>query len=86
MVCIFFGHREDCSLKKDALRTAVEGLVEKGVDTFYVGHQGTFDRMVLACLGELREKYPYISYAVVWAYLPSGKTERDLPLGHTVYP
>ena len=41
--CTFFGHRECYSLDGQALMDAIEDLIRKGVDTFYVGNLGQFE-------------------------------------------
>lgn len=75
--CTFFGHRECWELDAERLRDVIEGLIQQGVDTFYVGDQGGFDAMVYSCLKGLRKAYPHICVSVVLAYLPTG--EMDLP-------
>lgn len=83
MICAFFGHKDTPSSVKPTIEAVIRQIVERYPDTtFYVGHNGSFDRMVLSVLKELGS----VSYAVVLAYLPSGeKSElyRDLP---TIYP
>ena len=44
--CTFFGHRDCYGLQEEILWEALEKLVALGVDQFYVGNQGGFDRMV----------------------------------------
>lgn len=69
--CTFFGHRDCPDTIKPALRRALSDLIENAhVDTFYVGNQGSFDRIVRSVLRELSNQYPHIRYAVVLAYLP----------------
>ena len=84
-VCTFFGHRECYGLDEAVLRSAIEDLIHQGVDTFMVGHQGQFDRMVRRCLRSLRIQYPHIQYSVVLAYLPSDRGEPE-DLSDTMYP
>ena len=65
----------------------VSMIHQYGVDVFYVGHQGNYDRMVRGLLRELAVEYPHIRYWIVLAYLP-GKhppVERD-ELAHTLLP
>ena len=71
MFYTFFGHR-DCPHKVvPALKATIENLiVNKGADTFLVGHQGQFDAHVYFVLRELREAYQHIRLSVVLAYLP----------------
>ena len=86
MVCTFFGHSDCYVLDANVLRSAVEELIHKGVDTFYVGNQGHFDGMVFAALLELEKIYPNISISVVLAYLPTKKAGCDPYQGYSVYP
>lgn len=70
--CTFFGHRDCPDSIRPQLRVTLEALINnRGVDVFYVGNQGQFDRIVRTVLRELQEKYPHIRYAVVLAYLPA---------------
>ena len=77
MVCTFFGHSDCYDLDALLLQNTIERLITDGVDTFYVGHQGNFDRMVFSCLLKLRENFPNIVFSVVLAYLPTKKSEYD---------
>ncbi len=70
-VCTFFGHKDTPNSIEPLLRAALINLIEnKQVYTFYMGHQGNFDRMVRKVLKELKGIYPQMDYAVVLAYLP----------------
>ena len=78
-VCTFFGHRDCPDDIRESLKNTLENLIEnREADTFYVGNQGAFDRIVLSVLRELVKKYLFIRYFVVFAYLPNQK----LPDGH----
>ena len=78
-VCTFFGHRDCPDDIRESLKNTLENLIEnREANTFYVGNQGAFDRIVLSVLRELAKKYPLIRYFVVLAYLPNPK----LPDGH----
>lgn len=86
-VCTFFGHRDTPEWVRTPLKEAVIKLIEtEGVREFYVGHQGSFDRMALSVLRELEGRYPEIRYYVVLAYLPGPKREDGLDYTHTLYP
>ena len=77
-VCTFFGHRDCPETIRPKLHAAlVELIEEQGVDSFYVGNHGTFDRMVRSLLRELSERYPHIRYSVVLAYVPQMWDEFD---------
>ena len=76
--CCFFGHKDTPETIKGNLYAAIEQLiVEHGVETFYVGNQGTFDFYTRAALRQLQKKYPHICYAVVLAYMPGEVSEYD---------
>ncbi len=83
MVCTFFGHRDCYGLDEKSLERAIEEMIVKGADTFYVGHQGQFDAMVFACLTRLKDLYPHITFSVVLAYFP---TKHDAYHGYSLYP
>ena len=83
--CTFFGHRACSKIDSKTLYETIEGLIHKGVDTFYVGHQGDFDSAVYRCLKQLRLKYPEIHVCVVLAYLHTEKNRYD-DMEDTMYP
>lgn len=83
--CTFFGHRECDGLDRKILSRTIEGLIDQGVDTFYVGNQGNFDGVVYGCLKQLRKAYPHIYVSVVLAYLPTEQREGE-DLSDTMYP
>lgn len=77
-VCTFFGHRDCPETIKPYLREVLVDLIlNKSVDTFYVGNQGRFDGIVRSVLRELTQTYPEIRYAVVLAYVPGKKRDYD---------
>ncbi len=85
-VCTFFGHRSVSRETLIPLEKILTDLIEnKGVDTFYVGNHGGFDRMVRAALKKFRKIYPHIEYWVVLAYIPTKKDEYD-DYSDTLYP
>ena len=69
--CTFFGHRDCPSSIKEKLYEEIEQLISHhGVDIFYIGTQGSFDRMTYAVLEDLRKRYLHIKIYRVLAYLP----------------
>lgn len=69
--CTFFGHRDCPSSIKGKLHEEIERLIcNHGVETFYVGTQGSFDRMAYTVLVELRKRYNHIKVFRVLAYMP----------------
>ena len=69
--CTFFGHRDCPESIKVNLKKEIERLIcDHQVNTFYVGTQGSFDRMAYNALNELRKKYSHIKVFRVLAYMP----------------
>ena len=76
--CTFFGHRDCPDTVKPRLREVLKDLIENhSADTFYVGNNGAFDRLVQLVLQELSREYPHISYAVVLERLPEKRDGED---------
>ena len=83
-VCTFFGHRDSPSSIKADLYNAIEQLIcNQRVDSFYVGTQGNFDRMVYDALVELRHRYSHIKVFRVLAYMPKSS---DADSADTIVP
>ena len=79
--CTFFGHRDTPDKAEEVLRKAVINLIEnENVNLFYVGNNGNFDRIVLKTLKQLKEKYPYIIFYVVLAYVPKNRNQEEYEL------
>lgn len=79
MTCALFGHRDTPQSVEESLRHGIRNLIlNRKVDTFYVGQQGSFDRMAISVLRKMQKEYPAIRYALVLAYLPIEKTGSDL--------
>lgn len=84
--CGFCGHADTPEKVYAPLRSCIEELIcRQGVREFYVGSQGAFDHMALRALREMKEKYPFIHYAVVLAYLPGKSVPQD-PADPTIFP
>jgi len=85
--CTFFGHRHCPEEIADEIRRTVTMLInEHGVDRFYLGNQGDFDKMALNILRELKQIYPHINYSVVLAYHPTERNTDGLSPDETVFP
>ena len=78
-ICTFFGHRDCGEAVVPALRKTVIACLQKGVTDFYVGHEGQFDALALACLRQLSVEYPHMRYVVVLAYVPTGPLDFSDP-------
>lgn len=84
--CCFLGHRVVTEDINDRLKEEIEKLItNENVTTFYVGHQGAFDGMVLSVLKSMKDKHPQIKYSVVLAYLPTS-ADTLLDEKNTLYP
>lgn len=77
MTCTFFGHRDTPKEKEPILKSTLADLIEnKGVDTFYVGNNGNFDKMVCSALSGLSVLYPIKVY-IVLACLPKNEDDNS---------
>lgn len=88
MTVTFFGHRDTPSSVAPELKNVLTALIEKeGATLFYVGNEGNFDRTVYDTLKELKEKYPFIEYKVVLAYLTKRKKDiKNFSFSEMIYP
>ena len=79
-VCTFFGSHESTEGIYNTLVIAIEKLIlTEKVDTFYVGNQGNFDRMVRKALADIKTRVPGIKCYTVLAYIPGKKREGEPP-------
>ena len=77
-VCTFFGHADGPTNIKKEIQKVIEDLIlQKGVNTFYVGTNGNFDQMVQSVLIDLKNQYPNLESYIVLAYIPGIKPEFD---------
>ena len=82
MTCTFFGHKDTPTQIESKLKSTLLELIEnKGVNVFYIGNHGNFDRMATKILKDLKIIHPHINYTVVLAYLPN--TQYDC---ETIFP
>lgn len=76
MTVTFFGHRNTPDSVKPLLKKVLRELINQdGAKMFYIGNEGSFDRMAYDVLKELKEEYPFIDYKVVLAYLERRKKD-----------
>lgn len=66
--CCFAGHREIYEEFKDKLKNEIEGLINEGVDEFWVGHYGVFDKASAQVVRELKKTYQNIRLILVLPY------------------
>ncbi len=80
MICTFFGYKDAPQSVYVPLKAAIIKLIEEeNADTFYVGNQGSFDRMAYSVMKKLAPSYPDIRYSVVPAYIPTEKGNMNYP-------
>ena len=61
-VCTFFGHRDAPAGIRRSIEDAIVYLIEEeGVGRFYLGDSGSFDRMALGILNDIKKQYQHIS-------------------------
>lgn len=68
--CCFFGHRkisEADGLKERLYKIIEDLIIYKDVDTFLFGSKSDFDKLCLAVVTELKDKYPHIRRVYVRA-------------------
>lgn len=84
--CTFFGHRDTPENTYSSIYCHINDLIIKqGVDIFYVGNSGNFDKMVKKALKELQTTYPDIKINIVLAYIPDKKSKYE-DYTYTIYP
>lgn len=86
--CCFMGHRDAPDGLYPLLRKEVERyILQCGVNRFFVGTYGNFDRMAASVLGEIKARYPHIRFYQMLAYPPEQEW-MELPPGceRAVYP
>ena len=83
--CCFIGHKDCPNNIRDKLRDDIRRLINKGVETFYVGTQGNFDKVVYEVLRELEREYE-IKTIVVLAYLDRKSQNIYFDMDKTVFP
>ena len=80
--CFFIGHRDaDPSIVSVLSDTIAHCIVDLHVRYFYVGHYGSFDRLVEHTVIAAKKQHPEIMLYRVLAYHPSER-QVDLPKGY----
>ena len=70
--CFFIGHREADDRLLPRLELVIDRLIqEEGVRYFYVGGYGGFDRVAVAAVRRMKQKYPDITLMLVLPYHPA---------------
>lgn len=73
--CAFFGHRNmNMEPYREKLLRILTDLIEiKGVNHFYSGFRGDFDRFCSFLIHEFQIRYPQIKNTMVLSLIPNGK-------------
>lgn len=75
-ICSFFGHRDVFENITDSLDTAIEkAITEYGINTFYVGDRGAFDRQAASAVRKAKTKFPEIKLILVLPYFSNKLNE-----------
>ena len=70
--CFFIGHREADERLLPRLELVIDRLIrEENVRYFYVGGYGGFDRVAVAAVRRMKQKYPDITLMLVLPYHPA---------------
>lgn len=70
--CFFIGHREADERLLPRLELVIDRLIrEDGVRYFYVGWYGGFDRVAVAAVRRMKQKYSDITLMLVLPYHPA---------------
>ncbi|MBQ2644617.1 hypothetical protein IJG14_03480 [bacterium] len=85
--CFFIGNRNTPSSIKEQLAEVVEKhITEYNVNTFVVGHYGSFDRLAAEVLKEAKNYHPNIKLYLLEPYALSQKIETPDGFNGTFYP
>ena len=71
-ICCFAGHSDvygSDNLQTDVYNKCEELITEKGVNFFWVGNYGGFDKLAARTIRELKEKYPNIKLELILPYV-----------------
>ena len=86
--CFFIGHREtDASILPLLTEIVERHVTEYGVDVFYVGNYGNFDRLAAQAVVAVKKHHPQIVLSMLIPYHPAQRPN-VLPLGfdNSFYP
>lgn len=85
--CFFIGHRHAPSSIKEQLAEVIEKhITEYGVNTFTVGHYGSFDGLVKEVLREAKKRHTDIKLYVLAPYALIQKIETPIDFDGSFYP
>lgn len=85
--CFFIGHRQAPSSIKEQLAEVIEKhITEYGVNTFTVGHYGSFDGMVKGVLRAAKKRHTDIKLYLLAPYALIQKIETPIDFDGSFYP
>lgn len=70
-ICTFFGHRNTFLSQEELMKleSVIAELIEEGINTFFFGGFGEFDRACGTTVQKLKRRYPYICLHFVTPYI-----------------
>ena len=84
--CTFLGHRDaPIEIETQLQQVIVDLIINKKVDTFYIGTHGNFDVIVKKTLNKLCNTYPHIRFFIVLAYLPQTRND-TVDYSNSIFP
>ncbi len=90
LTCSFAGHRNEWyNINiEERLESAIESLINQGVNIFYDGNYGEFDKKARNAVLNLKKKYPKIRLILVLTYYHENAKHYSLPdfYDGSVYP
>ena len=85
--CFMIGHRDAPETIYSELCSVIEQHITLyGVTEFMVGEHGTFDRMALRAVAQLKKSYPHVKLTLLLAYLCAKQKEKKAGVDELFYP
>ena len=69
--CFLFGHADCPDHVLPKLEKSIETAVSNGVQNFYVGNRGAFDRLATTAVKRIKQKHPDVRLYLLLAYHPA---------------
>ncbi len=69
-ICCFLGQEYVDGIFIDITYKKIKSVIQKGINTFYVGHSGCFDKIAKWGVLKAKEEYPHIKIFLILSYIP----------------
>lgn len=73
--CFLFGHADCPDHVLPKLEKSIETAVSNGVQNFYVGNRGAFDRLATTAVKHIKQKHPEVRLYLLLAYHPAERPQ-----------